>query len=295
VPAILEPLRKFEIPGRVAAAIGKGGLAKLELRSVASTAEIYLHGAHVTGFKKHGEAPLLFVSSKSRFAQGLPIRGGVPICFPWFGPRDGEAMHGFARLVDWELVETAAHEDAVRARFRLPIVEAARTWPAFQAEFTVTATDRLTLELTVANRSTDRPLEYEACLHHYFAVGDIAGVLLHGLEGHAYLDKMDNRQRKVERARALAFAEETDRIYLGVAGAVEIHDRRLGRAIRVEKRNAASIVVWNPWTTRVMEDFDPPEYRRMLCVETGNVAPDAATLAPGARATLGAVLSSHAI
>ncbi|HUC62453.1 MAG TPA: D-hexose-6-phosphate mutarotase [Alphaproteobacteria bacterium] len=288
--------RKFDVPGRVILGPGKGGRAKLELTGERGAAEIYLHGAHVTGFARRGGPPLLFLSERARFAPGTPIRGGVPICFPWFGPRAGQGMHGFARLVEWQLVETAASgEGAAFARLRLPKTERAAAWPPFEADFAVTASDTLTLELAVTNLSPDRALEFEACLHHYFAVGDIGDVTVHGLAGHAYLDKMEDRQRKIEAAEAVRIASQTDRIYLGVAGAVEIRDRRLGRAIRVERRNAASTVLWNPWTTQKMDDFEQAEYRHMICVEAGNVAPDAVTLAPGGRMVMGATLSSRAI
>ena len=90
-------LRKYEIPGRIAIVNGNGGLPKINATSNASAAEIYLHGAHVTGFQKNGGPPLLFLSAKSWFAPGKPVRGGVPICFPWFGGREGEPAHGFAR------------------------------------------------------------------------------------------------------------------------------------------------------------------------------------------------------
>ena len=103
-----ERLRKFEIPGHVTFANGNGGLPKINITTGRSTAEIYLHGAHITGFQKGGEPPLLFLSRLSQFAAGKPIRGGVPVCFPWFGRREGDVTHGFARITEWNLIETAA-------------------------------------------------------------------------------------------------------------------------------------------------------------------------------------------
>jgi len=122
-------LRKHEIPGRVTLVNGNGGLPKINITTKASTAEIYLNGAHVTGFQKNGEPPLLFMSAKSWFAPGKPIRGGVPICFPWFGNRDGEPSHGFARIVEWQLVKTAAAPDrAVTLTFALPQIPGRDDW-----------------------------------------------------------------------------------------------------------------------------------------------------------------------
>ena len=105
---IPERWRKFEIPGRIALETGNGGLPKIAVTTGWSTAEIYLHGAQVTGFKKDGEAPLLFLSARSWFAPGKSIRGGVPICYPWFGPRAGETAHGLVRFLAWELAAAAA-------------------------------------------------------------------------------------------------------------------------------------------------------------------------------------------
>ena len=106
---------------------GKGGLPLVKIHTPWSTAEIYLHGAHVAGFQKNGEPPLIFMSRKSYFAPGKPIRGGVPICFPWFGNRDGEPSHGFARLAEWQLVKTTAAPDGtVTLQFALPRFPAAK-------------------------------------------------------------------------------------------------------------------------------------------------------------------------
>ena len=108
---IPENLRRLEIPGRVEIVNGHGQLPLVKIRTPWSTAEIYLHGAHIAHFQKNGEPPLIFMSAKSYFAPGKPIRGGVPICFPWFGPRDGDVAHGFARIAEWELVQTSAAPD----------------------------------------------------------------------------------------------------------------------------------------------------------------------------------------
>src|SRR5258707_6109063 len=99
------------VPGRVTFMDGRGELPMLEVSTRWSTAEIYLHGAHVTDFKKKDEPPLLFLSQCSRFAQNEPIRGGIPVIFPWFGPREGMGQHGFARLKEWELKELVTASD----------------------------------------------------------------------------------------------------------------------------------------------------------------------------------------
>jgi D-hexose-6-phosphate mutarotase len=287
-------LRKFEIPGRVTFAHGNGGLPKINITTGRNTAEIYLHGAHITGFQKNGEPPLLFMSRLSQFAAGKAIRGGVPVCFPWFGQREGDVIHGFARITEWDLIETAATPDGgVTVRFRLPSTAANAVWPAYRAEFVVAVTDRLAMELFATNESTDRNFDFENCLHTYFAVGDILDVSIAGLKGAHYLDKTDKSARKLESADAIRITAETNRVYPDTPGTVEIRDAKFRRTIRVDKSGSAATVVWNPWTTQLMPDFDPAEHRQMVCVESGNVGQNKLSLAPGKTAGLKVVLSSR--
>lgn len=287
-------LRKFEIPGRVTFANGSGGLPKINITTGRSTAEIYLHGAHITGFQKNGEPPLLFMSRLSQFAAGKAIRGGVPVCFPWFGPREGDVTHGFARITEWNLVETAATPDGgVMVRFRLPSTAANAAWPAYRAEFVVAVTDQLAMELIATNESADRNFDFENCLHTYFAVGDIRDVSIAGLKGAHYLDKTDKNARKLESADAIRITAETNRVYPDTPGTVEIRDAKFRRTIRVDKSGSAATVVWNPWTTQLMPDFDPAEHRQMVCVESGNMGQNKLSLAPGKTAGLKVVLSSR--
>src|SRR5262249_30696048 len=133
-----------EVLGRVAFVDGRGDLPMLEISTPWSNAQIYLHGAHVTHFKKKDEPPLLFLSQCSRFAEGQPIRGGIPIVFPWFGPREGLSQHGFARVQNWELKEFApAADGSVSVRFRLPDSPDAAFFPPFTADYVVTVNESI--------------------------------------------------------------------------------------------------------------------------------------------------------
>ncbi|MGA9777197.1 MAG: D-hexose-6-phosphate mutarotase [Limisphaerales bacterium] len=290
-------LRKFEIPGRVTFAGGNGGLPKINITTGRSTAEIYLHGAHITGFQKNGEPPLLFLSAKSHFAPGQPIRGGVPICFPWFGNRDGQPSHGFARITEWQLIKTSASpERAVTLAFALPQISGYETWKDLRMEFVVTVADRLTMELMTANDACGETLEIENCLHTYFYAGDIAQVSVAGLRGLTFDDFAAGATgaRKVENDPVLRITKETNRVYPDAAGVVEIRDENRKRTIRVEKFNSRSTVVWNPWTTQKLpDDFDPAEHRHMICVESGNVKRNKLSLGPGKTASLKVILSSQ--
>jgi D-hexose-6-phosphate mutarotase len=286
------------ISGRVTFLDGRGEFPMMEISTAWSTAEIYLHGAHVTHFKKKDEPPLLFLSQCSRFEKGQPIRGGIPIIFPWFGALEGHGQHGFVRNKAWQLKEVApATDGSVSVRFRFPDYPESATFPPFVAEYVVTVNDHLTLELSVTNPSSTDPFEFENCLHTYFFVEDISAVSIHGLKGVTYLDKAANGARRVEAEDELRISSEVDRTYLDTAGAVEIHDERMRRVIRVEKENSASTVVWNPWITKAqqMADFGDEEYHNMICVESGNVASDKINLPPGQSSGLKVKLSSSSL
>ena len=287
-----------QVPGRVTFLDGCGDLPMIEVSTAWSNAEIYLHGAHVSQFKKKDEPPLLFLSQCSRFAENQPIRGGIPLIFPWFGPREGLGQHGFARFKAWELKEfSPAPNGSVSVRFRLPEYPEASAFPPFTADYIVTVDQSLTLQLLVTNQSKDREFVFENCLHTYFAVGDVTAVSIGGLKGVNYLDKVASFLEKTETSDTIRIASEVDRIYLNTAGPVEIIDQRLGRRIRVEKEGSASTVVWNPWVTKAqqMSDFGNQEYEQMLCVESGNVASNSINLAPGATSTLKVKLSSETL
>lgn len=270
----------------------------LRVTSDWSTAEIYLHGAHVTSFQKKDEPPLLFTSQSSHFATGHPIRGGIPIIFPWFGARQGSPAHGFARLHDWTLQESSSLPDGgVAVRFSFPGCAASAPWPSFTADYIVTVADTLRLEFIVTNVSRDMNLACETCLHTYFAVGNIETISVSGLKGTSYSDKVENFVRKLEMDEVIRFTGEVDRVYTDTTAPVDILDPTLGRRIRVEKSGSASTVVWNPWVARARQlpDLGDNDYREMVCVESGNVGPNKLSLRPGNSSSLRVQLSTSAL
>ncbi len=292
-----EKLRRLEIPGRVAIVNGRGGLPLIKIATPWSTAEIYLLGAHVAGFQKNGAPPLIFMSANSHFTPGKPIRGGVPICLPWFGPRAGEPAHGFARLTEWQLVKTAAAPDgAVTLTLALPPIPGREVWKTLHTEFAVTVAETLTMKLVSTNEAGGVPVKLENCLHTYFYVGDISAVTLTGLQGAPFDDfaRGTGGGRKTGEAAPLRIPQETNRVYPDNTSPVEIRDEKLQRTIRVEKFNSQSTVVWNPWTTqKMLEDWAPNEHLQMVCVECGNLKQNKLTLGPGKSAALKVVLSSR--
>lgn len=261
-------------------------------------AVIYLHGAHLASWQPVGQAPVLFVSEKSAFDPAKPIRGGVPVCFPWFGPHasDPQApMHGFARILPWTL--TAARDTSEGITLTLSLKDDERTrasaWPhPFEATCTVALGASLELSLTVRNTGTT-PVTFQEALHTYYSVKDVRQATVTGLEHTDYLDKTDKLARKNQGAMPVRITGETDRIYLSTTASCVIDDPGLGRKITVGKSGSDATVVWNPWIdkAKAMADFGDEEWPSMLCVETCNVGESAITLAPGASHTMTATVT----
>lgn len=278
----------YEIPGRVRVEEPAGGWPLLRIGTEAAEAELHLHGAQVTGFRKAGEEPLLFLSRRAEFAEGKAIRGGVPIVFPWFGGREGMPAHGTARTTRWELEETAELDDgAVLAALRMPGTG------DLSVTFRVTVARTLRMELSVLNTG-EAPVSFETCLHTYFAVGDIRRTALRGLRGARFIDSLTGESH-IDEEEEIRISAETDRLYQGTTAACEIDDEANGRVITVAKSGSRSTVVWNPWVekSRRMADFGDEEYLRMLCVESGNAMDDAVTLAPDECAVLAVEIGSR--
>ncbi|MDD5249044.1 MAG: D-hexose-6-phosphate mutarotase [Rhodocyclaceae bacterium] len=280
--------RRFAIAGRLGFADMPGGFTVARVTTAFAEATIAVQGAHVMTYQPAGQAPLIWLSRRAKFAPGKSIRGGVPVCWPWFGPHAANPQfpaHGFARTVPWRLVAAAELPDGrVRVSFELIPSAANRVqWP-HDAVVRNSITVGQELEVELATTNTGRaPFELGQALHAYFEVGDIRRATVTGLEGCDYLDKMDGGKRK-RQAGPIAFAAETDRIYLGTRGCCSIVDPALERSILVTSTGSRSTVVWNPWLGKAekMGDFGPDGYLDMVCVETANAAADVIQLAPGA-------------
>jgi glucose-6-phosphate 1-epimerase len=299
---VAELQEKFAIPGVLGFEKTATGLVIARVTTPAAEANIYLHGAHVTHWKPAGEAPAIFLSQRAEFAPGKPIRGGVPVIFPWFGERhDGKTgpMHGFARISEWELAFAAMAGDELHLAFTLAPNELSQSlgFDHFKLSYRVTVGSTLTLELTVANdsgsggahqasaetRALGAPLIFEEALHTYYAVADARRVSIDGLGGVTYIDKVDGAKHKVQPAGALKLEGRTDRPYLNTEATCVLHDDSGLRRIEVAKTRSRSTVVWNPWKelTATMADMEPDAWLHMTCIETANVGEDAVTLQPG--------------
>lgn len=263
----------------------RGELSLLRLAGAHSTLEVAPQGAHVTGWTIHGMPPVLFLSPGSVFQRGRAIRGGVPIVFPWFGPRAGAAQHGFARVRDW-VVEASSVGPEGNCAVTMTLADDESTqaaWPhAFRARFNVVAGRELRMALEIRNTGA-AGFTFEAALHTYLAVSDVRRIRVHGLENAAYVDKVDGDARRPAADAPLAFTGETDRVYLETGSACTVEDPGWQRRIVVAKSGSRSTVVWNPWEekARAIADLGEAAWTGMVCIETANAAADARTLAPG--------------
>jgi glucose-6-phosphate 1-epimerase len=289
--------QRFAVPGVLHFEKTASGLVCARVTAPSGAATVYLQGAHLADWTPAGQAPVLFLSARTELAPGKAIRGGVPVIFPWFGPRhDGKAgpSHGFARTSEWDLAFTAVTSDEVHLTFTLAPNEASRAlgFDHFRLAYRMILGRNLTLELTVANVST-APLEFEEALHTYFAVADVQKTALTGLAGTVYLDKRDEMRRKVQPDGAMMLTGTTDRVYLDTAATCVIDDAAGRRKIMVQKTGSHTTVVWNPWVevTATLADMEPEGWRRMLCVETANVGDSSITLQPGKTHTMRLVVA----
>jgi glucose-6-phosphate 1-epimerase len=290
--------------GSVRVGVGLGALTRLHVTTPWAEAELYLHGAHVTHYQPRGQAPVLFLSARSRFEAGVPIRGGVPICFPWFGSRPGDpgaGLHGVARLAEWEVLDAVpAADGAVAVTLRLrPPATAPAGWPAAaHLTYRVTVGPTLGLALHIENRAATR-LSVEAALHPYFAVSDVGQVSVGGLQGAPFLDTTREADRGggrgIQGAAALRFTGETDLIYTETRGPYAIDDPGGGRRLTISKTGSDVTVVWNPWATRArtLPDLGDDEWPAMLCVEPAQTGHAPIRLEPGGHHVLATEIRSE--
>ncbi|MFT4547180.1 MAG: glucose-6-phosphate 1-epimerase [Verrucomicrobiales bacterium] len=265
---------------------GAGDFTFVKIRAAGGTAEICLHGGHVTSFVPLGEAPVLWLSPEAVYRESKAIRGGVPICWPWFHhhPSDPEKpSHGYARISPWDVVGSSVGESG-SVRLELTLLG------EIGCELSIDVSKRLALELKTTNRS-EVPIGLSGALHSYLAIGDISEVRVEGLGSLAYLDDVDGGAPKLQ-VGDVEIGQEVDRRYQHTEGEVLVHDGALGRTLRVSKSGSATTVLWNPWWNRAAEIGDMPDdgYQTMLCVEAANAASDGIVLQSGESQLLGTTI-----
>ncbi|GGG53462.1 D-hexose-6-phosphate mutarotase [Kocuria dechangensis] len=260
-----------------------------------ATGAVYDQGAHVTDWIPTGHAPVLWLSPSTALEKGSPIRGGVPICFPWFadGASGGrEPKHGFARTTPWhvETRESSDHEAVIVYRLHdTDIKDPAHReqFPhRFEAEYSVRFGPELLLQLNVTN-TDDHAFDFEEALHAYLVVGDVHRVRVEGLDGAAYRDKVLDQDGCVQEGE-LTPEGEVDRVYESSAD-VAVVDPVLGRVLRIRKTGSQNTVVWNPWAEKAaaLPDVGADGWTDFVCVEGANVGANAVRLEPGQTHSMG--------
>lgn len=293
---ITELDRRFGIPDIARVCEGDGRLARVDITSPLAHGEMYLHGAQVTSWKPAGKDEVLFISTKTRWEEGKAIRGGIPICFPWFRAKADDPhapAHGFVRTRSWQLgsiVETGA--GVAVTMFIESDEQTRRWWPAeFRLAHRVTFGSELSLELICTNTGTTS-LRFEEALHTYNRVADVGTVRLQGLDGARFLDNTDSNKEKTQLGD-VTIASQTDNAFLSTQNAVDLLDPKMRRRIRLQKANSSTTVVWNPWQEGAsgLRDLGEDEWKQFLCVEASNIIGAAVTLAPGQEHAMSALLS----
>ncbi|MEH6517194.1 MAG: D-hexose-6-phosphate mutarotase [Halioglobus sp.] len=266
---------------------GEGGIPVVHIKNDFGSACISLQGAHVLSWAPKSQKDVIWLSEDASYAPGKSVRGGIPICWPWFGAHASNSSfpaHGVARTSMWEVLATdQLEEGSTRITFTtVPTPENEAMWPAqTTVQYQVTLGKKLELELVTRNNGS-APIIIGQALHTYFNIGDIGAALLHGLEGKSYLDKLNGYAQTYQHG-PVTIEGEVDRIYRDSGSECLLEDKSLKRSITINKRGSHSTVVWNPWqeTAEKLGDMGEDGYRRMLCVESSNAAEDVVTIAPG--------------
>ena len=285
---------QFGIKGQLSFRDDASGLVVAEIDNDQATASLCLQGAHLMTWQPKSHAlPVVWLSRDAKLAAGKSIRGGAPVCWPWFGAHPSEPGfpgHGFARTVPWRMVESGKEpDDATRLTLRLQQSEKTRAqWPHdCTLDLTVVVGETLRMELVTENTGADDFSIGEA-LHTYFRIGDIGAVRVTGLENCDYWDKVGGSELK-KQSGDIHFSGETDRVYINTAAECVIEDDRLKRRIHVAKSGSLSTVVWTPWTEKAgkMGDMGQPDgWREMVCVESVNAMENVVKVAAGTRHTM---------
>ncbi|WP_296260712.1 MULTISPECIES: D-hexose-6-phosphate mutarotase [unclassified Pseudomonas] len=254
-------------------------------------------GAHVISYQIDGDQPLIWSNPGAVFKHGKAIRGGMPVCWPWFGnfqrnPQSVQNMrqssepanaHGEVRAIDWELMGMGEDGDALIVEFIQPKAEGQLPgWPhTVGLKLQIRLDAALNVSLISFNAGPE-DVSLSQALHSYFAVSDVHQVRIEGLDGVSYLNTLESWEKPNVQAGDITFTGETDRIYQDTPELVSIIDPEWKRRIQVQTGGSKSAVVWNPWIekTKTFSDMQADGWKGMVCVETANVMTDIVTLKP---------------
>ncbi len=261
-----------------------------------ANAAISLFGGHVVSFQPQGQQDLIWMSQQAKFDGKTALRGGIPVCWPWFG-RIAAPAHGFARSSEWQLVEHRESEAGVIVSLGLkPNEETLAVWPhQFDARLNVEIGDQLKVTLDVKNTDS-QPWTFSGALHTYLNVGDIHNTTTTGM-GAEYIDSLQGG-KICQGSSELVLTDTIDRVYTQPEAQIFVADKKLDRTLTVENHGHNSAVLWNPWAegATAMGDMQDDGYLTMMCVESTLHAPSleaGKTLQPGESHQLITVITSN--
>lgn len=279
------------------------GLKFIEIDNPLAKARIALQGAHVVHWQPKTEKhPVLWLSEHARYTQGRSIRGGVPICWPWFGahPTDGTlCMHGFARVIPWQLLDVDSTDTGatrlVLQMLETPEAQRQLSYP-YVLTITITIGKRLKIDLATTNKA-DHPFVIGEAFHTYLNISDIDNVRITGLQDCVYADKLRHYERNIEH-NILKFSGEFDRVYVDHSGDCVVHDAGYNRLIRIGKSGSDTTIIWTPWADKAHATGDMgngDEWRKMICVESANAMENSVVINPNRTHVLSAEYSIESL
>ncbi|GAA0783528.1 MULTISPECIES: D-hexose-6-phosphate mutarotase [Pseudomonadati] len=258
------------------------GLDYVEVNTDLCQARIFMQGAQIDQFTPTGKAPLLWVSEADDYQIGNGIRGGIPVCWPWFGMNgvEGFPQHGFARTRIWDLDSVKMRDQLVDLTFSLKISEHDKQYWPHDTEVKVLFTLGETLSVSIVNQNNaDYAVSLTQALHTYFPVKDIHQLKASGFSQSKYIEFGEGPYKQP--TDDVSFDKETDRVYTDLSLVQHLHTPE--GTIEVSRENSRSAVLWNPWiekSTRLSR-FKADDYLSMVCLEAANVLEDKVTLAAG--------------
>lgn len=278
---------QFAIPGHVSFESRPGGFLMAVIHNSYASATMTLRGGHVMSYTPRGQEPVLWVSPNASWTIGRAMRGGVPVCWPWFGahPTDpqGKPLHGLVRTMPWTVKSTSALPDgATQVVMQISSTpETFAIWPhGFTLELCATFGAHLDMEWTARNPGSE-PYQYTGALHPYYTISNIEAITIHGLDGVEYLDKTDAMKRKTQHGD-LRISGPIDSVFLNTTAELVVDDPGLHRKLHIAKRGSHTSVVWNPFEKdALMDDVGAGQHQHFFCAEAANAAQDIITVAPG--------------
>ena len=282
---------------RVKFSRGPEGFVWIDIQNEFGSARLTLHGAHVTSFIPAGSDDVLWVSQKSMFVPEKAIRGGIPVCWPWFGKHKTSPelpTHGYARLCDWEVASVSSCPEGDGVELHLAPEKVPAKWQPLPVELTFQAAVEkdgiLRLVLSMLNCG-EQPVAISSALHTYFAVDAIENVAIDGLEDVRFVDSLTGTENS--ESGPIRIAAETDRVYLDCENDITLRDG--SHYTEIVRDGSRSAVVWNPWIekSKNLADFGDDEYHRMVCIESTNALDDTRILEPDEFHVLATAIIRH--